>query len=213
MNYVDLLEQYEDDPVMKAEVLKALDYMVKYIHEHGYYISDFDPSKIMLQNGKLTPKSFQSLLRQMETDPRGKNINILQEAKIGLMAFNNMKLDGNMNQEHFNFIRDNLSKFNQNGFIPPLIYEYYEEIFLRNMIDYLNDYLNRKHLEELEDKGNSNAIRKSLATAAGRAMAGNGRQFVSTNNEDAAYVSILFIPSLLTLLYLIGLFVYTFFIK
>ena len=110
MSYVDLLEQYEDDPKMLMEVLKALDYMVKYIHDHGYYIIDFNPSKIMLQNGKLTPQSFQFLLRPMVNDPRGKNINIFQEAKIGLMAFNHMKIDGNMNQEHFNFIRDNLIK-------------------------------------------------------------------------------------------------------
>ena len=75
----------------------------------------------------------------------------------------------------------------------------------------MNDYLNKKVIDE--DRSNSNVRRKSLATEAGHAMAFDGKQFVSTNNDDAAYVNILFIPSLLALIYLIGLVIYNFVIK
>ncbi len=211
MSFKDLLQEYKDDPFKEGEVLKALDYMIKYIHDHGYYISDFDPDKIKLVNGKLTVDSFRDIIRRLEIDPRGRNINILQAAKIGLMAYNNMLLDGNMNQEHFNFIRDNFDKLNPNSIIPEDIHEYYGELFLRGMMDYMTSYIIRKEEEAKQNAGNTNHFRKSLSTEAGRALANN--QFLNDDRKNAAYVDILFIPSILTLIYLIGLFIYTFLIK
>ena len=211
MNLTDLLNEYQDDPYLEGEVLKALDYIMKYIHEHGYFILDFNPNKIRLIKGKLTVDSFRGLLQKAETDTRGKNINILQAAKIGIMAFNNMKIDGNMNQEYFNFIRDNYSKLNPNSIIPEDINEYYGDIFLRGIMGYMVDYINKKQEEARLNSGNTNNLRKSLSTEAGRALAGN--QFLNDDRRNAAYVNILFIPSLITLIYLISIFIYTFVLK
>ena len=104
-----------------------------------------------------------------------------------------------MNQEHFTFLQENLEKFNQNGLIPDSIFEYYEEIFKRLNVIYMNDYLVKKQTE-LNGNTNTNVRRKSLATNIGRA-------YVS---DDNAYVNVLLLPTLLTLIYLIGLFVYVF---
>ena len=112
-----------------------------------------------------------------------------------------MPVDGNMNQEHFNFLQDNLEKFNQLGIIPEEIYEYYEEVFRRLNVCYMNDYLVKK--QQANSNQNTNVRRKTLSTAIGRAFV----------NEETAYVNILFIPSILTLIYLIGLFVYTFILR
>ena len=114
-----------------------------------------------------------------------------------------------MNQEHYNLIVENLKKFNQNGNIPSDVYEYYEDLFLNGNISYLNDYLENK---KIENSGRTSGIRKSLATEAGKALSANGIQ-LNQSNDNNAFINILFIPSILALLYLIGLFIYTFIIK
>ena len=129
-------------------------------------------------------------------------------AKIGLMAFNHVITNGNMNQEHYNFILENINKFNQNGNIPNDFYEYYEDLFLNGNINYLNDYLENKK----KDEGRNNSIRKSLVTEAGRALSTNNLQ-LNQANDNNAFVNILFIPSILAFIYLIGLFIYTFILK
>ena len=95
-----------------------------------------------------------------------------------------------------------VEEFNKQGNIPEEIYEYYEEIFRRLNVCYMNDYLVKKQQER---KGNQNTSvkRKTLSTEVGRAYA----------QEDNAFVNVLFIPTLITFVYLLGLFIYTFIIK
>ncbi len=205
----DLIDEYLDNPEMLVNVLTLLDATIKYIHSKGYYLIDFNPTKIILVNKTPNLNDYRSLISPIDYDPkRDININIYQMAKIGLMAFNHIKTDGNMNQDHFNFIVENLKNFNQNGNIPNDFYEYYEDLFINGNISYLNDYLENKNKEA----GRSQGIRKSLATEAGRALSSNGLQLSQTSDNNA-FVNILFIPSILALLYLIGLFIYTFIIK
>ena len=111
-----------------------------------------------------------------------------------------MLIDGNMNQDHYNFIRENLNKFNNN--VPEEIFEYYEEVFLNSNLDYLNNYLVKKRQEAVSNQ-NTNVRRKTLATDI-------GRSFV---NDDNAYVKVLFIPTLITFTYLLSLFLYCFVFK
>ena len=178
MTLFEKIEEISSDPVQLTNFLIQLDSWLEYLHNNNFYIYDFNPKKIVLENGKLTFNSFRLVLGNLSACQNAKEINIFQNSKIGLFAYNHMPVDGNMNQEHFNFLQDNLEKFNQLGIIPEEIYEYYEEVFRRLNVCYMNDAI--------------------------------GRAFV---NEEAAYVNILFIPSILTLIYLIGLFVYTFILK
>lgn len=210
MTLYDLLEEFAFDKETLTRLLIQLDSWIEYLHNRGFCIYDFDPKKIILENGKLTFNSFRKILGignynndDIEYDSNNiKRINIFQEIKVGLMAYNKMPVDGNMNQEHFNFLQENLEKFNQNGQIPEEIYEYYEEVFRRLNVVYMNDYLAKKQ-QEINGEQNTNVRRKNLATIPGMAYA----------KEDAAFVNILFIPSIITLVYLLGLFVYTFILK
>lgn len=205
----DLLEEYLDNPEMLVNVLTLLDATIKYIHNKGYYIIDFNPSKIILVTKTPNLSNYQGLIAPIDFDPKSDiNINIYQMAKIGLMAFNHVITNGNMNQEHYNFILENINKFNQNGNIPNDFYEYYEDLFLNGNINYLNDYLENKK----KDEGRNNSIRKSLVTEAGRALSTNNLQ-LNQANDNNAFVNILFIPSILAFIYLIGLFIYTFILK
>ena len=200
----ELIERYDDDPDMIYNVLKLLDINVKYIHSQGYYIRDFNPNKIILSTTIPNLNNFQGIISK-SLDNKEYNVNIYQMVKIGLLAYNNMKLDGNMNQEHYNFIVENLDKFNPNKIIPEELYQYYEDVFLNNKVNYLTNYLEEKNQIA---RGQSNAIRKTLATDVGRAFAG-----LNQNNDNSAFVNIMFIPSIIALLYLVGLVIYMVFIK
>lgn len=202
MTLYDLLEMLrmseEYDELTK--VLINLDSCLEYLHNHGYCIYDFNPKKIILENGKLTFNSFKSVINDIGVYQNSKEINIFQNCKIGLTSYNNMPIDGNMNQDHYNFIRENLHKFNNN--IPEEIFEYYEEVFLNSNLDYLNNYLVKKRQEAVSNQ-NTNVRRKTLATDIGRAFV----------NDDNAYVKVLFIPTLITFTYLLSLFLYCFVFK
>ena len=189
-------EEYDE----LTKVLINLDSCLEYLHNHGYCIYDFNPKKIILENGKLTLNSFKSVINDIGVYQNSKEINIFQNCKIGLTSYNNMPIDGNMNQDHYNFIRENLHKFNNN--IPEEIFEYYEEVFLNSNLDYLNNYLVKKRQEAVSNQ-NTNVRRKTLATDIGRAFV----------NDDNAYVKVLFLPTLITFTYLLSLFLYCFVFK
>lgn len=202
MTLYDLLEMLkmseEYDELTK--VLINLDSCLEYLHNHGYCIYDFNPKKIILENGKLTLNSFKSVINDIGVYQNSKEINIFQNCKIGLTSYNNMPIDANMNQDHYNFIRENLNKLNNN--VPEEIFEYYEEVFLNSNLDYLNNYLVKKRQEAVSNQ-NTNVRKKTLATDI-------GRSFV---NDDNAYVKVLFLPTLITFTYLLSLFLYCFVFK
>ena len=202
MTLYDLLEMLkmseEYDELTK--VLINLDSYLEYLHNHGYCIYDFNPKKIILENGKLTLNSFKSVINDIGVYQNSKEINIFQNCKIGLTSYNNMPIDANMNQDHYNFIRENINKLNNN--VPEEIFEYYEEVFLNSNLDYLNNYLVKKRQEVVSNQ-NTNVRRKTLATDIGRSLV----------NDDNAYVKVLFIPTLITFTYLLSLFLYCFVFK
>ena len=202
MTLYDLLEtlRMSEDYDELTKVLINLDTCLEYLHNHGHCIYDFNPQKIILENGKLTLNSFESVINDIDVYQNSKEINIFQNCKIGLTSYNNMSIDGNMNQKHYNFIRENLNKFNNN--VPEEIFEYYEEVFLNSNLDYLNNYLVKKRQEAVSNQ-NTNVRRKTLATDIGRAFV----------NDDNAYVKVLFLPTLITFTYLLSLFLYCFVFK
>lgn len=195
---VDNLGNYEEI----TNLLVSFDHMLELLHNNGLCIYDFNPQKVILYNDKFTYQSFNGLINDIGVAPNMKALNIYQLAKIGLMAYNNKIVDGRMNQEYFEFLRDHLEEFNQNGNIPNEVMEYFGEIFQRLNITYLNDYLLKK--EQENSNQNSIAMKKSLSTAVGRAYA---------KEDTDAFINILFIPSILALVYLIGLFIYIFIVK
>ena len=186
-----------------TNLLVSFDHMLELLHNNGFCIYDFDPKKIIMYDGKFTYQSFNKVLNDIGVSQNSKQANIWQLAKIGLMIYNNSLVDGSITEEWNDYIQNNLKNIKAIGNIPNDIYEYYEEIFLNMHYDYMNNYLLKKQAEN--GNQNTNVMRKSLSTAVGRAYV--------NENKDNAFVSILFIPSILTLMYLIGLLIYIFIIK
>ena len=209
MTLYDYLEEFSSDTEKITSILIQLDSALKYLHGRNLYIYDFNPKKIIIENGRLTFNSFRDVLgilnQNKEIENQNDNIikiNIFQENKIGLMAYNNMPVDGNINQKYFEFLQENLNQLNKNGRIPEDIYEYYGEVFNRLNVIYMNDYLLKKQQETVGIQ-NTNVRRKNLATKIGMAFA----------QDDAAYVNILLIPSIITFVFLLILFTYTIIVK
>lgn len=196
---VDNFNNYEEI----TNLLISFDHMLELLHNNGLCIYDFNPKKIILYNDKFTFQSFNGLLNDIGVSPNSKEANIWQLSKIGLMAYNNSIVDGSITDDWNKYIQSNLKSMNEHGNIPEEIYEYYEEVFLNIHYEYMNNYLKNKELEK-NGQENSIVMKKSLSTAVGRAYA---------KEENNAYINILFIPSILTLVYLIGLFIYIFVIK
>ena len=204
MTFYDKLVDNLDNFSEIEKLLISFDYMLENLHNNGFCIYDFNLKKINLVNDKLLFESFKNVINDIGIAPNMKELNIFQLAKIGLMAYNGQVVDGSMNQEYFNFIQDNFTSFNTNGHIPEDIFEYYGELFQRLNVIYLNDYIIKKQ-EQISGNQNSNVIKKSLSTEIGRAYVGD--------EKNNAYVNVLFIPSIITLAYLIGLIIYLFVIK
>ena len=104
--------------------------------------------------------------------------------------------------KHYNFLQTYLQEFNKRGQIPSEIYEYYEDVLLRANIVYLNDYLVQKK-QELNGNQSTNVRRKSKTTSIGTAFA----------NNEAAYVNVLFLPTIITLIYILSLVLFIIFVK
>ena len=201
ISFYDKLEENIENYEEITALLINFDYMLKSLHNNGFCIYDFNLKKIMLYDDKLVFASFKDVINDIGISSNMKELNLFQISKIGLMAYNNSIVDGKMNQEHFDFIRDNLNNFNINGNIPNEIFEYYGELFQRLNVVYLSDYLK----ENEKGNQNTNVLRKTLSTEIGRA-------FVDDNSENA-FVNILFIPSIIVFIYIISLFIYIFIIK
>lgn len=188
-----LLEAIGDKDEL-ARRLVNLDSVLETLHNHGLAIYNFSVDKIYLNDGMISTSSFHGLTDYIGMYPNMKENNIIQAAKIGMFAYNNMPLDASVDQQMFTFISQNIKLLNRDGIvIPEEIYEYYEEIFINGNFDYLNNFLVKKQ-QLLSGNANSNSIRKNLSTPYGRAL---------NPDNESAFINILYIPSIITLLYLI----------
>lgn len=176
---------------------------LQWLHNHGFCVYDFDLKKIYLINGVFKFESFKDVINDINIYQNVIQINILQLSKLMLLSFNKLPLRSDMNQEHFNYIATNLFNYNQNGQIPEEIYQFLEDVYINGNIDYLNNYLVKK-AEQENSRENTVVKKKVLSTAVGRAL---------VDREQNAFINILFIPTIISFIYLTILFIYTFIFK
>ena len=60
MTLFEKIEEISTDPVQLTNFLIQLDSWLEYLHNNNFYIYDFNPKKIVLENGKLTFNSFRT---------------------------------------------------------------------------------------------------------------------------------------------------------
>ena len=185
-----------------TERLKYLDKAISELHSNGYYVVG-DLADIEIINDEITLDSFKDKIDYLNSgiNENGKNKDILELCSIGICAYNKLSVL-HTSKEFIEYVIDNVEMFLEHGNIPSIMQEYYIDVFNRGKVDYLNSFLDKNMDKEESGRNNSKSYTKS--TAVGRAF---------SEKENSAFASILLLPSLLALIYVLAVVVYFIFIK
>ena len=186
-----------------TERLTYLDKAIKELHSNGYYVVS-DLADIEIINNEVTLDSFKDKIDYINSgiNENGRNKDILELCSIGICAYNKLSVL-HTSKEFIEYVIDNVEMFLEHGNMPSIMQEYYIDVFNRGNVNYLNDFID-KNLDK-DNNGRSNkrgAYTKS--TAVGRAF---------SEKETSAFVSVLMLPALLALIYIIAVVTYFVFIK
>ena len=222
-----------------TERLKYLDKAIQELHDNGYYVVS-DLAEIDIINNEITLDSFKDKIDYLNSgiNENGRNKNILELCSIGICAYNKLSVL-HTSKDFIVYVIDNVEMFLEHGDIPSVMQEYYIDVFNRGKVDYLNSFL-LQYGDQVNGVSQSNSIGVlTKSTAAGKAMAqkdvepnnivnlddyrrnrdlfkpyeGSTSIEKSLKKRDAAYASILLLPALLALIYLVAIVVYFIFIK
>ena len=187
-----------------TERLKYLDKAINELHNNGYYVVG-DLADIEIINDEITLDSFKDKIDYLNSgiNENGRNKDILELCSIGICAYNKLSVL-HTSREFIEYVIDNVEMFLEHGNMPSIIQEYYIDVFNRGNVDYLNSFIDKNY-----DKNEGNARSNSRgaytkSTAVGRAL---------SDKENSAYVSVLLLPALLALIYIVAVVVYFLIIK
>lgn len=223
-----------------TERLKYLDKAIQELHENGYYVVS-DLADIEIINNEITLDSFKNKIDYLNSgiNENGKNKNILELCSIGICAYNKLSVL-HTSRDFIVYVIENVEMFLEHGNIPSVMQEYYIDVFNRGKVDYLNSFITKNTPIESSSRDNSRGA-YTKHTEAGRAFAQSEEEskIVDINdyrnkkkdtwwrpytdstaiekafskNKNAAYASVLVLPALLALIYIVTIVVYFLFIK
>lgn len=218
-NSITLLEwlsttSYTEDDLRTLFV--NMDSAMKYIHEKGFCIGSFNPTKVEILDDSLQKVKFDSLI-PMDTDsPLIKKEYVRED--IGRSALLQIGIYSNCLQYLTPaFLRDNFKQFET--FLPETDIPYYKGVVERNAGVYFVDYTEERRKRDLEDlekevgdsnQASSNSINKTRVYSNGHSVLGN---YDSTNSKindsiyrdlkkmsDSAYISFFVVPFIVGIL-------------
>ena len=186
-----------------TERLKYLDKAINELHNNGYYVVG-SLADIDIINNEITLDSFKDKIDYLNSgiNVNGKNKDILELCSIGICAYNKLSVL-HTSKEFIKYVIDNVEIFLEHGNMPSIMQEYYIDVFNRGNVDYLNEFINKNNDKEGSSRSNSRGA-YTKSTAVGRAF---------SEKENGAYASVLLLPALLALIYLVTIVVYFVFIK
>ena len=219
--------------------LKYLDKAISELHESGYYVVG-DLADIDIINDEVTIDSFKDKIDYLNSgiNTKGKNKDILQLCCIGICAYNKLSVL-HTSKDFIVYVIDNVEMFLEHGDMPSIMQEYYIDVFNRGEVDYLNNFLSKNYDKSSSTRENSKgSYQKVLSTEAGRRFSQKEDNIVDISNyqkdeddllkpydeetpvgksfskqKSAAYASVLLLPALLALIYIVTVVVYFMFIK
>lgn len=185
-----------------TERLIYLDKAINELHSNGYYVVS-DLADIEIINDEVTLDSFKDKIDYTNSgiNENGRNKDIIELCAIGICAYNKLSVL-HTSREFIEYVIDNVEMFLEHGNMPSIMQEYYIDVFDRGNVNYLNDFIEKHEDKEGNGKGNSKSYTKS--TAVGRAF---------SEKETSAFASVLVLPALLALIYIMAIVVYFVFIK
>ena len=203
-----LVEWYNRYPKMEDVTNKfiLMDRTLKYIHENGYYVTNFNPKNIMIGLN-----SSDSYIVYKSISPMSSDAKNLEASNIYNLAFLELSIYANM-LEAIDYLKPQFVKehFNEfKVFLPEELASYYQMVLVSNGGGYLSDYVNSKNEKLINDTagalGNSN--NKKLVKSNGHYQSDDKmvpiEMLDKNNNNIGAFVSsflLTFIVIALTLL-------------
>ncbi len=186
-----------------TERLKYLDKAINELHNNGYYVVG-DLADIEIINDEITLDSFKDKIDYLNSgiNENGRNKDILELCSIGICAYNKLSVL-HTSREFIEYVIENVEMFLEHGDMPSIVQEYYIDVFNRGNVDYMNAFLAKNTDKEGSSRSNSRGA-YTKSTAIGRAF---------SDKENAAYASVLLIPALLALVYIMSVIVYFVFIR
>ena len=181
-----------------TERLKYLDKAISELHHNGYYVVS-DLADIEIINDEITIDSFKDKIDYLDSgiNENGKNKDILELCSIGICAYNKLSVL-HTSREFIEYVIENVEMFLEHGNIPSIIQEYYIDVFNRGNVNYLNEFLEKNMDKEGSSRSNSRGA-YTKSTAVGRAF---------SEKENSAFASILMLPAILALIYILAVVVY-----
>ena len=147
----------------------VMDSTMKYLHDNGYYIINFNPKNIIvgLNDGICNLVNFNSIdvIDDDRTNKVNNNIYNLAFLEVGLLS-------ETLNYLRPDFLKQNFSQFKI--FIPENLVNYYQMILVNGGHTYLCDYLEIKNKQEITK------LNKALEEEGG---VGKGRSYVKSTGH------------------------------
>ena len=209
-----LVEWYNRYPKMDDVTNKfiLMDRTLKYIHENGYYVTNFNPKNIMIGFNSSDNYIVYKNISPMSSDAKN-----LEASNIYNLAFLELSIYANM-LETIDYLKPQFVKehFNEfKVFLPEDLANYYQRVLVSNGGGYLSDYVNSKNERLINDTAGAlgNSSNRKLVKSNGHYQSDDSKQvgplemvdknFDKNNNNVGAFVSsflLTFIVIALTLL-------------
>jgi len=183
-----------------TNILIMLDKSIMDLHNNGLFVVG-DLAEINVINDEITVASFKNKMDYLNSgyNENGVKKDIVQLCAIGICAYNHFDTL-HTSKEFISYLIDNLDMFLENGHIPKYMKEYYIDVLLRGHVEYLNNFLLKY---DNGGKANTKSMVYMKSTAVGRALA----------FDDDAYVSVLILPAILVLIFIVILVSYMIFMR
>lgn len=197
MNFGDYLFEQDDEKSLTDKIL-LMDRALMEVHGRGMYVSS-NLLDAYIYDDKIDPSTVALDQFDSEKNDKDQAQDIMELAAIGICAYNRFgEYEGFpkyfTSPEFIAGLMDNVEMYLQREDIPEEIKDYYRNTFTLLDIKYMTNYLQE---QQKNNGGKGTAIVKTYSTPEGRAFA--------NNQEQNAFASIITIPAVLAIVYIISL--------
>ena len=196
MNFGDYLFEQDDEKSLTDKIL-LMDRALMEVHGRGMYISS-NLLDAYIYDDRIDPSTVEMDKFDSEKNDKDQAQDIMELAAIGICAYNRFgEYEGFpkyfTSPEFIASLMDNIEMYLQREDMPEEIKNYYRSVFTLLDIKYLSNYLE----DQQKNGGKGNARVLTYSTPEGRAFA--------YNQEQNAFASIITIPAVLAIVYIISL--------
>ena len=203
----------DSSPEELTTKLRYIDWLLLKLHNKGFYLMmNLNDAEII--DGEFSMKSPHNKFDYVNggIDSRGINRNFIQLCVIGLCAYNHVTVT-DITDEFLRGVIYFLDKYLACETMPEEMREYYKDVFKRNNLDSVNNFIKEYYENNKEESDKGRAYVKRLPGTEIPEDVVIPEIKDDNNYANTGYASILLVPALLALIYIVTVVVYFVFIK